>query len=165
MAVSIEFDDEAARAGLARLAGGMHDMSKPMGVIARTLEQLTRQSFRDEADPWGTPWAGHSPVTLRMRRARGQASVQRLLDSGAMYSTIRGEHSQTDASVSVGGTGGAPAPVHQFGNPSNRMFGRGLAPIPARPFLPIRPAGDADLPASWSDEVLNVLALHMQEAA
>lgn len=47
------------------------------------------------------------------------------------------------------------AGVHQFGNPNNKLFGHN-APIPARPFLPIKKNGD------FTEKFLQELDLIMQ---
>jgi phage gpG-like protein len=141
-----------------RVAGGQEGSR----AAAKVLEQRVRQTFRDEADPWGNPWPPHSPVTLDRREKRGNASIQMLIDSGAMFDSLHTEEGTEGFDVVMGGPGMWPG-VHQNGNPSNRMFGKASAPIPARPMFPIR--NDVpELPGEWAQAILAPLETLMQEA-
>ncbi len=146
MGISITIDDTAARGAIARLQQLGFGLAAPMRAVALTLDQLVRNTFRDQTDPFGRPWEKHRPSTLRDRERRGQASRQILIDSGALYGSI-GHESGADSATVFAGT--EYAEVHQFGNPNNKAWGRGSAPIPARPFLPTD-----DLPDAWWVPVL-----------
>ena len=152
MTVRIDIDSasaERAFESLQRLAG---NAQRPLQVAAAVMEQRVRQTFRDEADPWGNPWPAHSSVTTRQRERRGNTRASLLIDTGKMYSTIRSGADATEAFVAIGGEGTFPE-VHQSGNPANTAWGRGRAPIPARPMFPLR-GGGVDLPSEWANDLL-----------
>ena len=160
-AVEIVVDDASAQRVLdnvIRVAGGTDGTR----AAAKVLEQRVRQTFRDEADPWGAPWPPHSPVTLALREKRGNASIQKLIDSGAMFDSLHTEETPEGFDVVMGGPGMWPG-VHQRGNPDNRMFGNASAPIPARPMFPIRD-DRVDLPGEWAQAILAPLEALMEEA-
>jgi phage gpG-like protein len=161
MAASVTVDDTSAVRVLdnvIRVAGGQDGAREG----AKVLEQRVRQTFRDEADPWGTPWPPHSPVTLARREKRGNASIQKLIDTGAMFDSLHTEESGDGFDVVIGGADMWPG-VHQEGNPNNRMFGKALAPIPARPMFPIR-NDRVDLPGEWAQAILAPLEDLMAKA-
>jgi phage gpG-like protein len=142
----VDVTADLALDGLDRLAFLAADLGTPMRTAALTLEQLVRQGFRDERDPFGHPWPAHSPVTLRERARRGQAGRQKLIDSGAMYGSIGHE---SDARSATAFVGTEYAPIQNAGNPNNTAWGRGHAPIPPRPFFPMD-----GLPEPWWAQVL-----------
>lgn len=146
MSVTATINDADVRGCLDRLAQLGQNLSTPMRAVALTLDQLVRNTFRSESDPWGNPWPPHSPVTEANRLRRKQHSVQMLIDSGALYGSIGHESDATSATIFAGTD---YAEVHQFGNPSNKAWGRGRAPIPARPFFPL-----PDLPDAWWEDAL-----------
>lgn len=159
--VTITVEDNGAQALFDRVLSFGDDQTKPMRLIALAAEQEVRQTYRDESSPWGDPWAAHSPVTLAARRRRGQSSVQKLIDTGGMYASIERQSDRNSATVSAGEWAG----VHQFGNPSNLAWGRGSAPIPARPSFPIRAGEKVDLTQEWIDRVTAPLESHLKEIA
>lgn len=128
-----EVDDAEAQRIFSNLAG--LQKAKIMRRVGDIAEQLTRERFRTETAPSGTAWAPHRKTTIERRERKGSASRALLIDTGALYGSIKSEHSEFDATVSIGGAG-IFANVQQDGNDSNRMFGGPLAPIPARPFVP-----------------------------
>lgn len=134
----------------------------PMRAVAAEMDQAARKAFRTETDPWGTPWPPHSPLTLRARRRRGSASHDKLIDSGAMYGTMRSDHTDTSASVSIGA--GLPDPrarVQQFGADDT---GRGRnTRVPARPFFPLE-SETAAPPQQWWQTVMAPVEKALEEA-
>lgn len=145
--LTMTINAESAQSLLDRLAAVGGNMPKTLKTVARTMEQQVRQAFRDQTDPWGAPWPQLKPATLKARasrRASGgnrRANQQMLVDSGAMFGSLRATSTADSASVEVGG--GLPdvrAQVHQFG--SDR--------VPARPFFPIRSGGPDPAPAWWT---------------
>lgn len=157
--VNVTVEDKRAQALFDRVLSFGDDQTKPMRLIALSAEQEVRQTYRDESSPWGSPWPQHSPVTLAARRRRGQSSVQKLIDTGKLYASIERQSDSKSATVSAGEW----AEVHQFGNPSNRAWGRGTAPIPARPSFPIRAGNKVDLTQEWIDRVTAPLESHLKE--
>lgn len=129
------------------------DPEQAMPVIGETLVDLTKASFRNARDPYGTPWKPLSPTTMAMRRQG--ASAKPLQDTRRLYNSISAQRVNDGVAV---GTNVVYAKVHQFGNDQNRFFGGPLAPIPARPFLPWkRNATKPELPDDWMNEVVATL--------
>lgn len=142
MQVTSTLDTSQLDAMIAKLNAAATNMTRPMRAVGRVLEQHIRQTFRDETDPWGSPWPPHSPVTLAARRSRGNASIQKLIDTAAMYDSLRSDATTRDVTVVIGeGLPDERAPANQFGAADRNL--------PARPFFPIRPGNRADIPQSW----------------
>lgn len=143
--VSISVDDRAAQAMFGRFAAV--GKKPPMKAVATELYTLVRNTFRRETDPWGGAWPQHSPLTLKARRRKGNASHQKLLDTGRLWASITDSHTDFEAIVTAGeGLGDPRATVNQFGT-SNAGRGRNVR-IPARPFFPLR-GETQDIPAPW----------------
>lgn len=119
---------------------------------------LTKQRFLTGTDPFGTPWVPIKPSTARVRAGRGGSGNSPLVDSGALAASVRGDGRGNSVKVVVGGPG-MFADIHQEGNPSNRMFGQGSAPIPARPFIP-----DGDLPETYWSALIGPFNQRISEA-
>lgn len=160
--LSVTIDSRAADAMLDRVTEAAINPAKAMRAIGREVSNLIRSGFRAEIDPWGGPWADHSETTKTMRKRAGDAGVQKLMVSGALFDSIDYAADANSATVKAG-DGLAYARVHQEGNPNNRMFGKALAPIPARPFFPIR-NGAADIPENWWSAVVKPIDQLLAEA-
>jgi phage virion morphogenesis protein len=123
------------------------DLSRPLRTVARLMEQEVRNTFRNEADPWGHPWPPHAESTKEARQRRGNTRTSLLVDTGAMYDGIENSSDANSASVTIP----PPAEVHQFGTTT---AGRSHnVTIPPRPMFPERSPGVADLPFGYLDRV------------
>lgn len=149
--LQITVNAQTATAFLDRLQAVGANIGKVMTTVARTIEQQARQSFRDQVDPWGKPWPPLAQSTLRARAGRRasnanrRANQQPLVDTGAMFGSLRHVATATSASVEIGaGLPDVRAEVHQFGG----------GHVPARAFFPIRPGGVADPAPTWWKVVL-----------
>jgi phage gpG-like protein len=168
-----------------RLRSGLSPL---MTVIAETLVSTTVESFTKQASPMGEPWKPLSPVTAQMRLTKGQSKLKRatkrgrnagrgialaghiasqkaLVDKGLLRGSIHGTVGPLTAAVV---TNDVRARVHQFGNPQNRFpngpggrrKGAGpLAPIPARPFMPVDKNGRIMLPPGLQAELMHMIRL------
>lgn len=96
-------------------------------------------------------------------------AAQVLIDKGLLRGSIHGKVSMHTAAVA---TNDVRARVHQFGNPKNRFpngpggrrKGAGpLAPIPARPFMPMDKNGRLMLPPGLKAELFHMLRLAISE--
>lgn len=162
--ISVKVDDRNVNEVVAAVREQLLRPRKAMKVVARTLEQLIRDTFRTETNPWGQPWPPHSPVTVEQRERAGQASVQKLIDSGALYSSIVNDAGDDFARVDAG-DGLEYALVQQFGNEGNLAWGQGSAPIPARAFFPLTSETEADAPGDWIARLVAPLEAGLREAA
>lgn len=166
--VSVTLDDREVQQALGNLLRRLANPRPALESIGAAVVADTDLAFRGQSDPWGQPWTPLSAVTqARRRQGPGTGSNQILRDSGMLANSIN--YQVSDDAVIVGtlvGTGRQYAAVHQFGNPANRMFNTPSghpAPIPARPFLPIR-GNQVDLPASLRAEILAIATRHLTAA-
>ena len=136
------------------------DPARSLPVVGETLVELVRDSFENQADPYGERWQPLSPTTLKLRRqGSGGGGTRILQDNRILRNSINAQPRGTDG-VAVG----SPliyAATQQFGRADNRMYGRVSAPIPARPYLPWKAGENSPrLPAAWLKEVVDVLEGH-----
>lgn len=159
--VTITVDDRGAQAMLDRvLMVGKHPAAK---AVADQLYMLVRDAYRSESDPWGRAWPPHSPLTLKARRKRGNASQQKLIDTDKLWASIKSSHTDTEAVVTAGQ--GLPDPravVNQFGT-SNAGRSRNVR-IPTRPFFPLRNETTADIPQRWWPTLVEPVQKALAEA-
>lgn len=142
----------------------LRDVGKPeritaaLNALGRVLVTRIQLTFRRSTAPNGTRWA---PLKLR----QGQP----LVDSGRLRASITSKVQDREVVV---GTNVQYARVHQFGatirpkrakllrfpnGAGGFAFARQVT-VPARPFMPIGPSGQVDLPASWAASALTAMA-------
>jgi phage virion morphogenesis protein len=152
--VTISVDRAAFDASVSRLLSLGRDASKQLATVSRIMEEEVRNTFRNEADPWGHPWPPHAPSTVKARERKGNTRTSLLVDTGAMYDSIERSSDATSAQVSMDG----PAEVHQFGTTT---AGRSHnVTIPARPMFPTDEPPDA-----WRDRVSEPFVSAFEAAA
>jgi phage virion morphogenesis protein len=157
---TVTLDDRELQDALNQLAARVEDLTPVMDALGQVLVTRSDLSFRREETPWGQRWTPLSEVTLERRRG---TSAQILRDTGRLAASITARASRTQVQV---GTNVVYAAVHQFGNPLNQFYNtpRGArAPIPARPFLPIR-GGAVDLPAEDREAMLDIVRRALDQA-
>lgn len=165
-----------------RLKGGM---PAAMQAVAQALHANAMDAFRSETSPYGEKWAPLKESTLMLRAkgfhlagprisktkkkrtlrqvARIVNNAKTLVDKGTLRKTIVPQSTPHRATLTVGGPAAQYAHVHQLGNPDNRIPNRqggNPAPIPARPYLPVRLVGGrivVVLPAKLRDEVVGII--------
>lgn len=142
--------------GQLRRRGDLRPALEDIGQVLVTSADL---AFRNESDPWGRPWQPLSPVTLLRRRG---TTAQILRDTGRLANSV---NAQVTGSRVKAGTDVIYAATHQFGRRDNRMYNtpRGRpAPIPPRPFFPVRPGGRPDIDgAGLREEIAEILREHV----
>lgn len=160
--------------GILRIKAALDNPEPVMRAIAQLLESEVRQNFETETDPWGTPWLPLSEATLKLKAKGGIGAVgvkldgaqlagnKILRDSGALAGGIVPTHTRRRATVKASGPATSYAAAQQFGNPENKMPKGQLAPLPARPFLPIRPDGTIDLPEPVLEDIRDLLRQHLR---
>lgn len=102
--------------------------------VAETISADVAERFATRTDPWGAAWAPLSPVTIEIRARRGTRDGAGLVGARFVRILDGGRRAAVGLASSV-------ARWQQFGNPANKVFGRGAGPLPARPILPITPGG------------------------
>ncbi len=152
---TIEIDDRALRETLGRLLDRVRDASPAMEDIARALRNYTEDAFENERSPFGPAWDDLSDVTKAIRAKDGHwpGPILKVTGASGLVGSISSAAGADWASI---GAGKVYAATHQFGRPDNRFYGGPLAPIPARPFLPIDAAGN--LPDGLQAEILTILS-------
>jgi len=111
--------------------------------VETTLLALTRERFRTQTAPDGSPWAALSPSTLASRRREGLDGIQALFATVALFASIDSTVGPLSVSVSVGGSGQGGADsvgFHQFGDGP-----------PKRQILPL----ENQIPRDWILEITN----------
>jgi phage virion morphogenesis protein len=121
MAGIITFDTEL-RDGAARLA--LQDMLDQMdnkrpfyASVGERLLSSTKDRFRQQNAPDGTPWAPLSPRTIKARESAGLTPISILRARGYLAGSIN--YIATSDEVSVG-SGVAYAAIHQLGGTINK---------------------------------------------
>ncbi len=160
---TVEMATKAAQQQLEELVGRME---RPLGFYKSVGEYMVSvaipRNFANEAAPDGTPWASLRPVTLARRQKAGLASTAILRATGNMASKINYEATDQHARI---GSPHIQAAVMQFGAEQGQ-FGAFMGKdkrgrdhfhhlpwgnIPARPFLGLSPADEAEIIAIASD--------------
>lgn len=151
VAVAVDAETIVQGAGIDAWAEAFAAPDGALRAIGEVLLEDIEQRFQAETDPWGKAWAPLSDVTIALREKAGKLGkklqVDRLLANSKAYRVV-----DKTVTVFLGGPAAAYARVHQFGNPRNKFFGKGRAPIPARPMMPVKKRGPA-IPAALMAEI------------
>lgn len=162
--IRLEAKLEAVERAL-RDAGNPERIRAALQALGRVLVTRIQLTFRQSTAPNGSRWA---PLKLR----QGQP----LVDTGRLRASITSKAGDREVVV---GTNVQYARVHQFGavirpvrakllrfpnDAGGFAFARQVK-VPARPFMPIGPAGQVDLPASWSAAALSAMARAIAKAS
>ncbi len=141
---------ERIQAALDKLAARLTAMRGPLEEIGAALEASTALRFEDQSGPDGIAWAPLSSVS----RARGREGGVILSDTGRLGDSMT--RRADDRQVEVG-TNVIYAGTHQFGAARGAFgatAGGGPIPwgdIPARPFIGISAAAEAEIVAILDD--------------
>lgn len=156
--VRARIESDTATDALRRTAAEAVGSPATINKIAQALDELIRGTFRNETDPWGQPWAPLKDSTLTARQRRENFSVQMLIDTGTMYSTLSITPVPAESAVEAEIGRGAPyAEFHQFGHEG------GL--FPARSTFPMRSRDEVAFPGDWLREVFAPLREAVEGAA
>jgi len=135
---SIQVDDQEVVVVVRSLLGRLDNAQPLYKSWANHLEKRTVQSFQRESSPTGIAWAQLSPKTLtkRAKRKSPRTKGKILRDTGSLYDSVAARTLPDGAEVGTNRQVGAYSlgAIHQFGAPARN--------IPARPFLPMDPAGE-----------------------
>lgn len=126
--IEIRADDAELRRGLQRLEAKLGDLTPFFRDIGEALLNSTRERFRSQSAPDGTPWAALSP-DYRAHKKKNAALILTL--NGYLRGTLNYKAEKDRLRLGTPLIYGA---THQFGRPEQN--------IPARPFLGL---SDADL--------------------
>jgi len=165
--IKVEVLADKVEARIQQLQAKAADTSRVFATIGRVLVNRIRLGFAQGRSPKGAPWA---PLKSRLG--------QPLLDKGRLRRSISSRAGngfvEVGTNLRVGNGSASLGAVHQFGatvTPKKakllafRIQGRLVfakkVEIPARPFMPMTPAGQIDMPPAWSKGILQELAKHL----
>lgn len=154
----LKIDVSSAAAGIRGMLKRGKTITNAMKRVSRLWKEKIQVGFDQQRDPYGNKWEPLKDSTLRLRKARGFSGAEILRETGDMAESLEVSASTKEVILSMDD----PSQIHQYGNPNNRMFGKGIAPIAERKIFPVRD-GEASLPADWSDEALAILATYVKD--
>lgn len=138
--------------------GGSEQLRKVFESVGKALQSRILLCFRMGVSPWGESWK-----PLRYREGQPLQDTGRLRNS----LTVRATDDDVQIGTNLKHNGVSYPAVMQFGaviRPrkgkvlvfhigSRTIFAKKVV-VPARPYLPIRPNGETDLPKSWANAAL-----------
>ena len=127
------------RTRIAEAKARLDNLGPALAPAAAQLNTMIVRGFNLQRGPNEEPWPPLRPTTVARRRNKGNPKM--LQDTGNLKRSISTRATDQSVLFGVSGSAATYARTHQFGNPSNRMFGKAKAPIPARPFLPVAKDG------------------------
>ena len=135
MKIDVQLDDREVQAAFNRLIQAGEDLTPAMRAIGDHMAGTTKDRFRDEKAPDGTPWAPLSEVTVK-RKKRHADKI--LTERGYLGGSIAYRAGPDFVEV------GSPfvyASTHQFGAAKGE-FGGVRTSLPGRSFFQPIPWGD-----------------------
>lgn len=144
----------------AELASALDNMIRSANIAPAAFDEIgagladnIRLGIRDGETPWGEPFA---PLKRARRNSQDTRISDKPLNDTRQHIYNKITHRATGDGVEVGMFENAPIGLtHQFGSKKNN--------IPARPFMPIDPGGNASLPASWEAEIMATVIRHLDQ--
>jgi phage gpG-like protein len=115
-------------------------MTRATRIIGSTGVDLTKDSFKEQRDPYGNNW---QPLAAYTVKKKGSSGI--LADTGRLRNSISFEVRDLDVAI---GTNVEYAKYHFELEPPRH----GTRRLPVREFLPTR-----ELPTSWETEILESL--------
>ncbi|MFZ1827426.1 MAG: phage virion morphogenesis protein [Candidatus Competibacteraceae bacterium] len=119
--LEIHIDDAQLRNGLAALQAKLSDLTPVFQDLGEALLNSTRERFRSQTDPDGSPWARLSPGYQSHKKKNADLV---LTLNGYLRGTLNYRAGKESLAIGTPLIYGA---THQFGRPEKN--------IPARPFL------------------------------
>jgi phage gpG-like protein len=152
--ITIEVDSALVEEAISRLRRALDDLTPAYEDIGDAIANNIRLGMREGVSPYGDPFA---PLkNLRASNKDPRISDVPLNDTRQhIFNKIT--HQATGEGVEIGlFENQLIGATHQFGSAKKN--------IPARPFLPIDPNGQATLPAEWEAEVIAIIEAHLNNA-
>lgn len=133
-----------------------------VGRGAQTLLEYTEFLMAAHEDPWGASWAPLSEVTVRLEEEDASNTANTSFSRIGSFRVFEYDH-KVKADVIVRRKDRSVAGILNFGNPENKVFGRGAGPIPARSFLPITQGGELNMPEPLRQRLIGIVRQALQE--
>lgn len=149
--IRVELDDDEVRAAFDRLIAAVHDMTPLMRDIGEHLLSTTRERFRSQKAPDGTPWAPLSEST-KAKKTRNVGKI--LTERGFLSGNLAYRAGSDEVLV---GSPSVYAGTHQFGAEEGAFGTTGAGrpipwgTIPARPFLGVSDDDASEIRALVND--------------
>lgn len=135
--LEITIDTSKLKQELGKISTQLKDFKEALELIGEEIEEVIDLAFQSESEPSGKRWKAWSDTTKAIHGTAGSI----LNRTGRLRRSIHVIKRNNEVIIEVRNPYAA---THQFGNPRNKAFGRGSAPIPARKFLPIRTLSNLD---------------------
>ncbi|MEP3298559.1 MAG: phage virion morphogenesis protein [Pseudoruegeria sp.] len=116
--ISMKLSDQDASLELQSILTRLGDRQGFYTSVGERLLSSSKDRFRSETGPDGSPWTPHKPATIKARKARGQTplTILRSNSKGKSGSSLAGSLSYDASSNDVKlGSPLAYAAIHQFG--------------------------------------------------
>lgn len=156
--MTVTIDDSRLRAALAKLGQELADPSVALKAIGAQMADDIRTNIKQ-----GLRYDGSQMEPLKHPERRRQGPYKNRAGPQPLNDTRRHIHDRINSqlisrdTVAVGMLENVPiGSTHQFGSSKKG--------IPARPFLPIDPAGNVDLPKEWEADMLDVIKAALNTA-
>lgn len=161
-AFKIEISDAPVLSAFNRLLAANRNPDPALKVVGEELDRISKQSFAASASPDGTPWKPNSRATVEAMLARGSGNFRKkdgkLSAKGAARVMAKKPLIGETGALSIGIRYNVESGVLEFGSIMEygaiQQFGGTKAQfphlwgdIPARPFIPVTPAGQLMAPA------------------
>ena len=98
--IEITIDIRNLDSALQRLSNALTDMTPAMRAIGEQVASKIDQTFVNQADPYGNPWAALSAVTLSRRR-QGGAGAKILQDTGHLKNSITSNPGRQEVTIGL----------------------------------------------------------------
>lgn len=154
--IDVAVRDTGDSSGIVAWTETIEDPREALQAITEVMRDDIAERFDTETDPWGRTWAPVSITTIEIRLKQGK-------DPTPGRFTPRARITDGGKSTRIGFVGNPHAEQFHLGNPSNRVFGRGLGPRPPRAILPLR-GGAADLPDDLREDIMDAFRGEIREA-
>lgn len=131
MILSVSIDDTRLKRELRRLKKKVVQFQNALEEITDEIEEAIELAFTQKKSSDNKAWKDWSETTKKRWGTDGSL----LNRTGRLKKSIKVSKKEGEVSIEVRHPGAA---THQFGFPKNKAWGRGKAPIPKRPYLPIK---------------------------
>lgn len=146
--IGLRIDSREVTGNLSKAIASCEAMTIAMEQTASLFTQKITSEFQSQTDPYGQTWDPLTDTTISLRRRAGNQSVKVLIDKGDMLASLQSIVAGNTVEVSMQD----PAGVHQEGNPSNRVYGGPLGPLPQRKIFPFQ-GEEVMLPDDWGNQI------------
>ncbi len=152
--IKVSINSAEVTAALDKLSNKVKNLSPVYDAIGLGMVENIRLGISEGETPWGETF---QPLKSLRRNNQNPRVADVPLNNTRQHLYNKITSQAGSKGVEIGIFENAPIGItHQFGSQKKN--------IPARPFLPINQAGEADLPADWQEEILSAIQAHIDQA-